>query len=70
MSKYLVALKHFDNTVFDGVWVDIERIVIADNETQIEEWASDLGWQIMSVICLDDLPLRASVQAGLRTITL
>lgn len=67
MHKYLVTLKLFDGTVAD---VDKEMIVIADNETDIEEWSSDLGWQIIFVVCFDDLPLRASVQASLRTIAL
>jgi hypothetical protein len=53
MKTFLVSLQYFDDSTFDGIWVDIERLFVCDHVLQIEEWVSDMGWQMFQALPLN-----------------
>lgn len=53
MDTYLAEMQYYDDSTFDGMWVGVERLFVCDSVEKIAEWASDLGWQVFSIVKVD-----------------
>jgi hypothetical protein len=58
MNTYLVSMQYFDEDAgLDGIWVDIERVVVDSSEDAVIEWAGDLGFQVFEIRKLNNYSL-------------